>query len=63
VVALLGPWRVQLAEPALADALAPVLAALARGEEPEGAERVKRSRVRVVLRLRLTGGADAFVKW
>jgi hypothetical protein len=62
VVALL-PWRVELAEPALAEALAPVLAALALGEEPEGAERVKKSRVRTVLRLRLASGDDAFVKW
>jgi hypothetical protein len=63
VVGLLGPWRVRLAEPALADALAPVFAALARGDEPEGAERVKKSRVRTVLRVRLAGGDDAFVKW
>jgi hypothetical protein len=62
VVALLGPWRVRLAEPALADALAPVLDALARGEAPDGAERVKKNRAREVFRVRLAGG-DAFVKW
>jgi serine/threonine-protein kinase RIO1 len=63
VVALLGPWRVRLAEPALAAALAPVLDALARGEPPEAAERVKKNRAREVLRVRLAGGHDAFVKW
>jgi hypothetical protein len=63
VVALLGPWRVRLAEPALAGALAPVLDALARGEPPDGAERVKKNRAREVLRVRLAGGHDAFVKW
>jgi hypothetical protein len=63
VVALLGPWRVRLAEPALADAIEPALAALARGEEPDGALLVKRSRARVVLRLPLADGSDAFLKW
>jgi len=63
VVALLGPWRVRLAEPALADAIEPALAALARGEEPDGALLVKRSRARVVLRLALADGSDVFIKW
>jgi hypothetical protein len=63
VVALLGPWRVRLAQPALAEAIEPALAALARGEEPAGARLVKRSRARVVLRLPLADGSDAFVKW
>jgi hypothetical protein len=63
VVALLGPWRVRLAQPALAEAVEPALASLARGEEPAGARLVKRSRARVVLRLSLADGSDAFVKW
>lgn len=63
MVALLGPWRVRLAQPALAEAIEPALASLARGEEPAGARLVKRSRARVVLRLPLADGSDAFVKW
>lgn len=53
----------RLAEPALADAIEPVLAAIARGETPDGAEPVKRSRAREVLRLRLADGSEVFVKW
>jgi Lipopolysaccharide kinase (Kdo/WaaP) family len=53
---------VRLAEPRLADVLEPLLAALARGEEPAGAVVVKRSRARQVLRLRLADGSDAYLK-
>jgi len=58
----LGPWRVRLAEPSLAAALEPALAALARGEDPPDAEVVKRTRLRDVLRLPLAGGTMAFMK-
>jgi Lipopolysaccharide kinase (Kdo/WaaP) family len=54
---------VRLAEPALAGALEPALEALARGEEPPGAVRIKRSRAREVLRLPLGDGSDAYLKW
>ena len=47
----------RVAEPSLRAALEPALEALARGEQPPGAEVVKRSRVREVLRVPL--GADA----
>ncbi len=59
---LLGSWRVRLADPALAVALEPALAALARGEDPPDAVVVKRSRARVVLRLPLAGDTDAYLK-
>lgn len=52
----------RLAEPALAGALQPALDALARGEEPAGAVRVKRSRARDVLRLPLGDGSEAYLK-
>ena len=57
----LGPWRVRLAEPSLAAVLEPALATLAHGEDPSGAEVVKRSRAREVLRLPLADGA-AYLK-
>jgi hypothetical protein len=58
---VLGAWRVRVAEPSLRAALEPALDALARGEHPPGAELVKRSRVREVLRVPL-GEELAYLK-
>jgi len=52
---------VRVAEPSLRAALGPALDALARGEHPPGAELVKRSRVREVLRVPL-GEELAYLK-
>jgi len=59
---VLGPWRVRLAEPSLRAALEPALEALTRGELPAGAEIVKRTRVREVLRIPLADGDAAYLK-
>jgi hypothetical protein len=58
----LGPWRVRLAEPSLGAALEPALEALARGEDPPDAERVKQTRKREVLRFPLAEGGSVYLK-
>lgn len=52
----------RLAEPSLRAALEPALEALARGEDPPDAERVKRTRTREVLRFPLAQGGAAYLK-
>jgi len=58
----LGTWRVRLAEPSLAAALESPLTALAHGEDPAGAEIVKRTRLRDVLRIALGEAITVIVK-
>ena len=53
----------ELAAPGHAALLEPALAALARGEPPEGARLVKQSHVRQVLHVPLAGAGGAFLKW